>query len=185
MDDGDPFAPLPEADAYKVWLFMSDNPYERDVRTILRRSFDASVSFARWWIHEAQPRPQILSKMYDAWEIEKMVSPYVWEKVAEGRAERACKWSKRRFGPFTSSEEADAWNTAGGPHLRPDNGETTKRIAARRRRVATRSGTGKRKRTGKQQAAALKWAALNTAIREQRQSGDTIDLNEWRKRWAT
>lgn len=185
MSDDDPFAPLPEADAYRVWLFMSDDPYERDVRTILRRDFDASVSFARWWIHEAQPQPQIPSRLFDAWEIERMVAPFRWERVANGRAEGQCKWSKRRFGPFTSSDEVDAWNTAGGPNLRPDNGESVKRIAARKRRVATPKGAVRQKRPKRQGTAALKWAALNSQIREQRQNGETIGLDEWRKRWAT
>lgn len=90
MSEDDPFAPLPEADAYRIYLYLSDYPDHDVMQTILRRDPDASVSFAKEWLHNRQPKPLIGDKLYDAWKVERFVKPGQFELLASGRAEQKC-----------------------------------------------------------------------------------------------
>lgn len=89
----DEFGPRIEADAYRVYLYMRDFPDERVCHVVLRVGDDASVSFAKEWLHRAQPKPLMTGVLFDAWEVQKFIRPGEYAHIASGLAERKCKWS--------------------------------------------------------------------------------------------
>ncbi len=86
----DEFGPQVEADAYRVYLYMSAFPDHGVVRTTLQVGDDASVSFALWWLHECQPKPLIGGELFDAWRVERFTERHTYVLVTEGLAERQC-----------------------------------------------------------------------------------------------
>lgn len=124
---------------------MSAFPDHGVVRTVLQADDGASVSFAKFWLHEAQPRPLIGGDLFDAWRVEKFTERHVYVFVAEGRAERRChvrpnqrrtlrEWHEERSGASEIRNGIDA--------LHP---ETVKGDSKRRRIVARPNSSRRRK----------------------------------------
>lgn len=91
----DEFGPRIEADAYRITLWIEQYPDEIAVKRILRVGDDASVSFAKEWLHDCQPDTCAGSLMYDRWLVEKFYTDHVYRPVATGAAERPCKRKRR------------------------------------------------------------------------------------------
>lgn len=139
------FGPHVEADAYRIYLYMSAFPDHGVVRTVLQADDGASISFAKFWLHEAQPRPLIGGDLFDAWRVERFTERHSYVVVAEGLAERRCRvrpnqkrtlreWHDERSGASDIRNGIDA--------LYP---EATKGDSKRRRVVAGPKPTRRRK----------------------------------------
>lgn len=87
----DEFGPQIEADAYRITLWMADAPDESACKTILRVGDDASVSFAKHWLHECQPNTGFWYLTYDCWLVEKFYSDHIYRPIATGVAEYECR----------------------------------------------------------------------------------------------
>lgn len=113
MGDVDPFAPKPEAEAFRVWLFMADFPEECTVKTVLKADADAAVSFADDWLHNYQPRPTIGKRLFDSWRVQIYIGPSRFEDIATGKANRECRTKAQTDRSFRGRREAYAGATEG------------------------------------------------------------------------
>lgn len=129
-----------EADAYRVTLWMREAPHEMAHKIILRVGDDASVSFAKEWIHESQPDTGFWYLTYDHWMVEKFYSDHIYRPIATGIAERECRRKNESLRSFRRRLENKASATAirnglreGHPSLPQSHSRGSGRMASGKR----------------------------------------------------
>lgn len=115
----DEFGPRIEADAYRITLWIDEYPDETAVKHILRVGDDASVSFAKEWLHDKQPDTYCQSLMFDRWMVEKFYTDRVYRPIAIGQAERLCKRKRETDRAFRRrlEEKSGASGIRNGLHV--------------------------------------------------------------------
>lgn len=180
---GDPFAPKTEADAYRVTLYMSAFPEERVVHTVLRVGDDASVSFAKDWLHYSQPQPLISGILFDAWRVEKFIEVGVYENIGEGLADGPCRWSRGSWRTFRKRIEERSGASDFRNGLWSIDAEITPRRKSGRRKLAQRGSRGGQRSTRALTPFQEKMKAIREEAQRRVREKPREQISETQRRW--
>lgn len=179
----DEFGARPEADLYRITLYLSEFPDHRVTRKILGWNDDESVSFARFWLHNEQPKPLVPGHLFDTWLVERYTREHVYETVQQGLADRTCRWTHHRRRSFRDWKEEQTGASEYRNGIGALDKETPKRSRTRRNGLAKR-------RTGGEQRSARTLTPFQQKMREIREEAKrkveakpSAPISETRERW--